>query len=70
MKDYIKFVDGLPFIVQLLVAFFLGPLVYGIYRIAKGNVILGLVCIFLLAPLFWIIDLVSVLLNKKLVWLV
>lgn len=70
MNDYIKFIDGLPWIVQLLVAFFLGPLVYGIYRIAKGSIILGLLCITILSPLFWIIDLVSVLLNKKLVWLV
>lgn len=70
MKDYIKFVDGLPWIVQLLVAFFLGPLVYGIYRIAKGSLILGLLCIFILAPIFWVIDLVSVLLNKKPIWLV
>ncbi len=70
MKDYIKFIDGLPWIVQLLVAFFLGPLLYGIYRIAKGKVILGLLCIFILAPIFWVIDLLSVLLNKKPVWLV
>lgn len=36
MKEYIKFVDDLPLIVKVLLAIFVGPIVYGIYRIAKG----------------------------------
>lgn len=37
MNDYLKAVDGLPLIVKILLAIFVGPIVYGIYRIAKEN---------------------------------
>jgi len=70
MKDYVKFIDGLPWIAMILLALFVGPLVFGIYRIAKGKVILGLLCIFIFFWVFVWVDLVSILLNKKLVWLV
>jgi NhaP-type Na+/H+ and K+/H+ antiporter len=70
MKDYVKFIDGLPWIAKILVALFLGPLAFGIYRIAKGKVILGLLCIFIFFWVFVWVDLISILLNKKLVWLV
>ena len=66
MKDYIKFIDSLPFILKLIFAFpVLDGLFYGIYRIAKGKVILGLIWIFVGATIFWIIDIYSILVHGK-----
>lgn len=71
MKSYVKAIDGLSWILKLIFALpILDGIIYGIYRIAKGKVILGVIWIFVGATILWIIDLVSVILNKKVVWLV
>jgi len=71
MKDYIKFIEGLPFIVKLIFALpILDGILYGIYRIAKGSIILGIIWIFVGAAILWIIDLISVIVNGKVKWLV
>ncbi len=71
MKDYVKFIEGLPFIVKLIFALpILDGILYGIYRIAKGSVILGIIWIFVGAAILWIIDLISVIVNGKVKWLV
>ena len=47
MKGYIKFINGLPLIVKVLLALpIVDGFVYGIYRIAKGNLVSGLIWIF------------------------
>lgn len=69
MKDYIKFVDSLPLIVKVILAIFLDWLVFSIYRLAKGNIIGAILCI-LLAPIFWIIDLITLVLDGKITVLV
>ncbi|HOI86017.1 MAG TPA: hypothetical protein PLP48_08070 [Acholeplasmataceae bacterium] len=78
MKDLVKFFDGLPWIVKLIFALpGLDGILWGIYRIAKGLstnntmlVIIGILWIVLGFAILWIIDIVSILLNKKLVWFV
>jgi hypothetical protein len=66
MKDIVRFFDGLPLILKLVFALpGIDGIAYGIYRIAKGSVILGLIWIILGATLFWIIDIVSILLYGK-----
>lgn len=71
MKAYVKFIDGLPWIVKLILALpGLDGIFYGIYRIAKGKVILGLIWIFLGFAVLWIIDLFSVITEKKVKYLV
>lgn len=66
MQEYVKFIDGLPFILRLILAFpALDGIFYGIYRIAKGKVILGIIWIFVGFAIFWIIDIYSLLVNGK-----
>ncbi len=66
MKEYVKLIDGLPFIVRVILAFpFLDGIVYGIYRIAKGRLIAGIVWIFLGIALFWILDLYTLFTKGK-----
>ena len=71
MNDYVKAIDGLSLIVKLLLAIFLGPIIYGIYRIAKGKVIIGIIWIITggLFGIGWIIDVVTIVLSNKVTFL-
>ena len=78
MKGLVKAFDDLPWILKLIFALpGLDGILWGIYRIAKGLstnntmlVIIGILWIFLGFAILWIIDIVSIILNKKLVWFV
>ncbi|HRY77962.1 MAG TPA: hypothetical protein P5154_04280, partial [Candidatus Izemoplasmatales bacterium] len=71
MQSYVKFLDGLPLILKIVLALpGLDAIVYGIYRIAKGNLLIGLLWIFILFPIGWIIDIITLILNGKVTFLV
>ncbi len=70
MKEYVKFIDGLPFILRVILALpVLDGIIYGIYRIAKGHLIAGLVWIFVGAAILWIIDLFTLFTKGKVTFL-
>lgn len=71
MKAYVKFMNNLPFIGKVILALpGLDGLFWGIYRIAKGKLILGLIWIFLGTFITWAIDLYSLFTHKKLKYFV
>ena len=66
MKEYVKFIDGLPLILKVILALpALDGIFYGIYRIAKGRVIAGIIWIFLGFFVLWIIDIYHLLTTGK-----
>ncbi|XMB71570.1 hypothetical protein RJI07_05485 [Mycoplasmatota bacterium WC30] len=66
MKEYIKFIDGLPKILKIILALpALDGIFYGIYRIAKGRVIIGIIWIFVGAFILWIIDIYHLVTTGK-----
>ena len=75
MKDIIKTFDELPFIVKLILCIPVLDIVWTIYRLiksldAKNTVgIVVSVILFFCAPFVWLIDLICVLVNKKIWWL-
>lgn len=70
MKEYVKFIDELPWIVRLLLALpVLDGIVYGIYRIAKGKLLIGIIWIFIGAAFGWIIDMITIALDGKVTFL-
>ncbi len=79
MKDLVKAIDGMPWIVKIIFALpILDGVVYGLlYRLPKGlikndifQIIVGILWFFAGAAILWIIDLVTVLMNKKVTVLV
>ncbi|MFA5561857.1 MAG: hypothetical protein WDA00_04380 [Eubacteriales bacterium] len=70
MSSLRKSMDSLPFIVKLLLVLFLDPIYGGLYRFCKGetvNMVIGILW-FVTVGAFgigWIIDFVTMLLNKK-----
>lgn len=70
MKEYVKFIDDLPYIIKIILALpALDGIFYGIYRIAKGRLIIGILWIVLGFTILWIIDIISVILNGKVTFL-
>lgn len=73
MKGLIKAMDNLPWIVKLILALpILDGLVWGIYRLLKGlvnknlfQIIGGIIWIFVGAAILWIIDIITIIMFKK-----
>jgi len=70
--SFIKAVDGLPWIVKLILALPGIDVVYGIYRLVKGFnkndtvlLVAGIIWIFAGWAILWIIDIITVILYKK-----
>jgi hypothetical protein len=64
-------IDKLDWIVKFLLTFFLDPIVQGINRILRGKVIIGLIWIITggLFGIGWLIDIITMLLNKDITFL-
>jgi hypothetical protein len=76
MKDYVKALDNASWLVKIIFALpFFDWIVFGLYRIFKGAnkndnllVFYGVIWLLLGWNILWIVDLISVILYKKLVW--
>ena len=63
MKEYVKAVDKASLLVKIILALpVLDGIAYGLYRIGKGRIIIGILWIILGIPALWIVDLISVIL--------
>jgi hypothetical protein len=70
MNGWIKFLDDLPLIGKIIFALpFIDGIAYGLYRIAKGRLIIGIIWIFVGAIFGWIIDIITIVLNGKVTFL-
>lgn len=76
MKNFIKAMDKLPFIVKLILAIPALDVIWNIYRlcrsISKGNlvgIILSILLITVGLVFMWLIDIICILLNNKIWWI-
>ena len=76
MKNFIKAMDKLPFIVKLILAIPALDVIWNIYRlcrsISKGNlvgIILSILLITVGLAFMWLIDIICILLNNKIWWI-
>ena len=75
MKDIIKAIDNLPWIAKLILCIPVLDIVWTVYRLlrsldAKNTVAIVIsIILFFCAPFVWLIDLICVILNKKIWWL-
>lgn len=63
-----KSFDKLNILVKLILTIFLGPIIGCIYRISKGRIIIGILWFILVFP--FVIDVVTLIVNKKYTFLV
>jgi len=76
MKGIIKFFDELPLIVKVIFALPVLDILWAIYRLCrsvnKGNavgIILALIMLFVCPALFWLIDIITLLVVRKVIWI-
>jgi len=70
MNAWVKFLDDLPLIGKIIFALpFIDGIAYGLYRIAKGRLIIGIIWIFIGTFFGWIIDIITIVLNGKVTFL-
>jgi len=64
-------IDKLGWIVNVILTIFFDPIVQGINRILRGRVIIGLLWIITVGifGIGWIIDIITVIINKKITFL-
>ena len=59
---------GLGWVISLILCFFLGWPLGIIERFIRGKILMAVLNIFL-GPIFWIVDFISLIVNKDLKWL-
>ena len=76
MKGLVKSFDKLPKIVKVILALPLLDIVWAFYRLArsvsKGSVlgiVLAIVMIFVCPAIFWIVDIITILLANRVLWI-
>jgi len=60
---------GLPWIVNLVLCFFLGWPLGIAERVVRENYLMAILNVFF-GPIFWIVDFISLIVNKDIEWLV
>lgn len=76
MKKLIKSFDNLPLLIKVIFALPALDIIWAVYRlvrsIAKGNVlgvILGVIMLVLCPAILWILDIITLLLYNKVLWI-
>lgn len=76
MKELIKSFDNLPKLVKIILALPVLDIVWAIYRLCKsidkGNfigIILAIVLIIVCPVILWILDLITIILSNKVLWI-
>ena len=75
MKEFLKTMDELSFIAKLILCIPFLDIIWTVYRLVKsidaknntGIIIAGIM--FFFAPLIWLVDLICVIMNKKIWWI-
>ena len=74
MKEFLKFMDELPFIAKLILCIPMLDIVWTVYRLIKSidakntaGIVVSII-MFFCAPFVWLVDLICVILNKKIWW--
>jgi len=64
-------IDSLDYIVKLILTIFLDPIVQGINRVLRGNVIIGIIWIITggIFGIGWLIDIITMVLKKDITFL-
>ncbi len=68
--------DGLPKIVKIILALPFLDVVWAVYRLVRSiahnntlGIVLGILMLFFCAALFWVVDLITIIVWNKVVWI-
>lgn len=76
MKGIVKTFDGLPKIVKFILALPVLDIVWAVYRLcrslSKNNVlgiVLAIIMLFVCPAIFWLVDMITILVANKVLWI-
>ncbi len=76
MNDFLKTIDQFPLILKIVLALPVLDIVWVIYRIVKSaqkqsmfGVVLGIIMIIVGIPFLWLIDIISLIVCNKVLWI-
>ncbi len=76
MKGLVKAFDGLPRIVKFILALPVLDIVWAIYRLCRSlskkstiGTVLAIVMLFLCPAIFWLVDMITILVANKVLWI-
>ena len=76
MNDFLKTIDQFPLIFKIVLALPVLDIVWVIYRIVKSaqkqsmfGVVLGIIMIIVGIPFLWLIDIISLIVCNKVLWI-
>ena len=76
MKDFISAMDNLPMWAKILLAIPMLDVVWVVYRLCKSieskntlNILLAVILIVIGIPFLWLVDIISLILTDKVLWL-
>ncbi len=75
MKGFIKSMDNLSLLFKIILAIPVLDIVWVVYRLVKSivkkitlGIVLGVILIIVGLPFLWIIDLITIILSGKVIW--
>ena len=76
MNSYIKWLDSAPKILKIIFCLPGLGLIWGLYRLFKSlrtkkvlHIVLGILMLFFCPTFFWVVDLITVILSGKVIWI-
>ena len=76
MKDIIKTFDNFPLVVKIILALPVLDIVWAIYRLCRSiekknvvGIVLGILLLFICPTVLWILDIITLLVIGKVIWI-
>jgi len=76
MKGIVKAFDGLPKIVKFILALPVFDIVCAVYRLCRSlnknnvlGIVLAIIMLFVCPAIFWLVDMITILLANKVLWI-
>lgn len=76
MKSVIKFFDSLPLIVKIIFALPVLDILWAVYRLCRSinksnavGIILAIIMLLVCPAIFWLIDIITLLVIGKVIWI-
>ncbi len=76
MKGIVKAFDGLPKIVKFILALPALDIVWAVYRLCRSlnknnvlGIVLAIIMLFVCPVIFWLVDMITILLANKVLWI-
>ncbi len=76
MKGFVKAMDNLPKLVKIILALPVLDIVWAVYRLCRSiskhstlGIVLAIIMIIVCPVLFWLVDIITIILSNRVLWI-